>query len=150
VSPATVECDDEVDGLGHIVADLLTDNLQGGTRDRLLMGRPWGAEINVHDAQSVFVVELGGGKAAVRVRSEAPAALRIRTDGDTLIAIPEVPLVAGLPDPRAGSGRVLLAKLLRRELRIGGLLRHPMLLRRLLRLLTTARQQNESDTGGNS
>jgi len=129
--------DDQLDGLGTLVADLLTDNLESGQRRRLLSGRRWAATVNVVDAQSLFVVELGEGQARVLSQVDTPVSLRIQIDGDTLVGLPEVPLVLGLPDPRTAQGRTIIWKLLNRELRIGGLFRHLGRLRRLLTLLNT-------------
>jgi hypothetical protein len=133
-----VSRDEQLDGLGCLVADLLTDNLADGTRSKLLTGRRWTATINVVDAESVFVVELGQGRARVLSNVSGASSLRIKIDGDTLVALPEVPLVVGLPDPRTSLGRTVIGKLLSRELRIGGLLLHLSRLRRLLTLLNTA------------
>jgi len=133
-----VSRDDQLDGLGCLVADLLTDNLTDGTRRKLLTGRRWAATINVVDAESVFVVELGEGQARVLSDVQTASSLRIKIDGDTLVALPEVPLIVGLPDPRTVLGREIIRKLLSRELRIGGLLLHLGRLRRLLTILNTA------------
>lgn len=129
--------DDELDGLGCLVADLLSENLANLRRRKLLAGRRWAAAINVVDAESRFVVELGEGTARVLSEVDAPVSLRIQIDGDTLVGLPEVPLVLGLPDPRSALGRSIFRKLLNRKLRIGGLLLHPGRLRRLLTLLNT-------------
>lgn len=129
--------DDELDGLGCLVADLLSDNLEHVGRRKLLAGKRWAATINVVDAESLFVVELGEGRARVLSAVDAPVSLRIQIDGDTLVGLPEVPLVLGLPDPRSALGRLIIRKLLNRELRIGGLLLHLGRLRRLLILLNT-------------
>lgn len=139
VSPESlVVRDDQLDGLGSLVADLLSDNLEIGGRRKLLAGRRWAATIKVVDADSLFVVELGEGRARVRSLADTKVSLRIQIDGDTLVGLPEVPIVLGLPDPRTAMGRVIIRKLLNRELRIGGLFLHLGRLRRLLTLLNTA------------
>ncbi len=135
--PGGVVVGDDVDGLGSIVGDLLVANLEDEARLPLLKGRPRSVEVDVYDADSVFVITLGGGGVRVGVQSASPAQLVIRVSGDNLLEIPETPLWAGIPDPRSTAGRTLLKKVLLREVRIRGLARHPMLLRRFLRLLTT-------------
>jgi hypothetical protein len=132
-----VTTDGGVDGLGAIVADLLSDNLEDGSRATLLLGGRWSARLAVHDADSVIVITVGDGRVEVGATGSMKPELAIRTDGDTLMEIPETPLWSGLPDPRRPAGRALLAKIRTGELRINGLLRHPLLLRRLLRLLST-------------
>jgi hypothetical protein len=138
-STNTVERDTTLDGLADMVADLLQDNLNRlPDRARLLEGRPWAAQIDVYDTESSFVVDITGRTVRVRESMSGPKALHIRADGETLVELPEVPLLAGLPDLRQATGRQLLSKLARRQLQIRGLLRHPLRLSRLLRLLNTA------------
>lgn len=135
----TVERSGELDGLADIVADLFSDNLAGAPERRaLLRGRPWRVAVTVADAASTFVIALSPSTVCISPGNGADATLRVTTDGETLIDLPEVRLFAGLPDPRHREGRQVIAKLLRRELRIGGLLRHPRRVTRLLRLLNTA------------
>jgi hypothetical protein len=132
-----VEIVGEVDGLATIVADLIRDNLEDGSRRALLGGPNWLVLITVVDADSNFAIEVGGGRAVISAPGHRTADLSINTDGDTLIAIPETPLWAGLPDIRTAGGRALLVKLRQHDLRISGLARHPLLLPKLLRLLST-------------
>jgi hypothetical protein len=135
----TVSCSDEVDGLGSIVADLLSDNLLAdSSRSKLLQGKPWVVAISIPEAESRFRIILKSDAAAVDVISPQKPILEITTDGDTLIGLPEVPLIVGLPSPFAGSGRDLIAKILNGQLKIRGLVKHPIKVTRVLRLLNTA------------
>ena len=130
---------EELDGLGSIVADLLADNLASEPgRERLVRGRKWAVAIAVPEAESSFRINLGGETITVVADTADQPTLRLTTDGDTLIEIPEVQLVAGLPSPFTASGRLLISKLLRRQVVIEGIVRHPILLTRILRLLNTA------------
>jgi hypothetical protein len=138
-TPARVERSPELDGLADMVADLFSDNLANEpARGALLRGRPWRVEVIVVDAESQFVISITPGGVAITPADGAKSSLRVSTDGETLIDLPEVPLLLGLPDPRRAGGRTIISKLLRRKLRIGGLLLHPLRLTRLLRLLNTA------------
>lgn len=129
----------DLDGLADIVADLFRDNLEAAPeRAELLRGRPWRVAIEVPDAESRFVIAISPTTIGVGPGATDAASLRVRTDGETLVELPEVRLLAGLPDPRREEGRVLIGKLLRRRLRIRGLLLHPRRVTRLLRLLNTA------------
>ena len=130
---------DELDGLGALVADLLADNLAADpSRESLIKGKPWVVAIAVPEAESAFRITLGQGTITVAADAGEPSVLRITTDGDTLVELPEVPLVAGLPSPFTTSGRQLITKLLKRQLTIKGLLRHPLKVTHALRLLNTA------------
>ena len=128
---------DDVDGLGSIVGNLFAGNLEDATRRALLKGSAWSVAVDVYDADSIFVISLGGAGVRIAKESAIPSQLVIRLSGDNLLEIPETPLWAGLPDPRSMAGRSLLKKVLVREVRITGLLRHPMLLRRFLKVLNT-------------
>lgn len=131
----------DLDGLATMVADLLDGNLAADPAlAGLLRGVIWRAAVHVPEAESRFTLEVGGGYLAV-LSTKCRAELAITTDGDTLIELPSLPLIAGLPDPRRAEARAVLAKIRRRRLRIRGLLRHPVLLTRVLRLLHT-----DSDT----
>lgn len=131
-----------LDGLADMVADLLDGNLDGDPeRARLLSGKTWRVGVHVPEAESRFRLEIGEGRLAMSGLNGGSCDLAITADGDTLIELPSLPLVVGLPDPRRAVARAVIAKILRRQLRIRGLLRHPVLLTRVLRLLHT-----DSDT----
>jgi len=126
-----------LDGLASMVADLFDGNLAADPgRASLLTGRTWRTSVLIAEADSEFALVVGDGRLAMTATA-GPAELVIAADGDTLIELPDVPLIAGLPDLRRPPGRALVAKILRRQLKVRGLLRHPVLLTRLLRLLTT-------------
>lgn len=128
----------DLDGLASIVADLIDGNLaEEPERERLLAGRPWQVDVHIPEADSRFVLRLGEGRLRLGMQSDGSPDLLITADGDTLIDLPATPLVAGVPDPRRAPARAVLAKIARRQLRVRGLIRHPVLLTRLLRLLHT-------------
>lgn len=138
VPDVQVRRDAGLDGLADMVADLLDGNLVGDPeRARLLAGRTWRVGVHVPEAESRFALEVGEGRLTMTGSDGGFCALAITADGDTLIELPSLPLVAGLPDPRRAPARAVIAKILRRQLRIRGLLRHPVLLTRVLRLLHT-------------
>jgi hypothetical protein len=133
-----VVVDDCVDGLGGIVGELLTGNLAEPWRTVWLGHRPWSVAVDVYDAGSVFSVLVHGRSVRISSGRSGRAELGVRVDGDTLMAIPEIPLVAGLPDPRSSAGRDLIGKMVLGKTKVTGLHRHPTVLRRFLGLLTTA------------
>ena len=127
----------EPSGLASMVADLIEQNLaRDPTRTALLR---WSvAVLDAPDADvTVFLrIERDG----VRVgNGDVPDAhLRIRSDSGRLLDLTTVPLRAGLPDPLRPEGRAIIGDLLRRRIRIRGLLRHPLRLVRLTKLLSVA------------
>ncbi len=62
----------------------------------------------------------------------------ITADSDGLLGLSSVPLRFGLPDATTKEGREVTVKLLRRELKVKGLLLHPLKLARLNKLLSVA------------
>jgi hypothetical protein len=134
----TVLRDPALDGLGDVVASLVEDNLTEHPDRWHLVQRAWAVHVHVIDAESSFAVAASPGGVLVTPDISGSATFVVSLDGDTLVALPEIPLVAGLPDPRTPEGRALLGQVLRRDLRIRGLVRRLGPLRRLLRLLNTA------------
>jgi hypothetical protein len=62
----------------------------------------------------------------------------IEADSDTLTELSSVPLRLGFPDPTTAEGRAVAGKLIRGELKVRGLARHPGIVSRLNRLLSVA------------
>lgn len=123
-------------GLAEMIADLVRANLAADpARERLIETRRGAAELVVRDAGVVVGLKLVPGALTVTDRPVPGADLRVVADADVLLALPSVPLVAGLPDPRAPAGRDLLGQLLRRRLRLRVRPSGLALLRALLRLL---------------
>lgn len=136
-SPGQVRRSPELDGLGDIVASLVEDNLAEDP-GRWDLATGWAVRVEVLDAASTFVIVASRADVLVAPDANESMSLTVRIDGDTLVGLPEVPLVAGLPDPRSAEGRDLIGKILRRDVRIHGLVRGLQPLRQLLRLLNTA------------
>jgi hypothetical protein len=127
----------EPSGLASMVADLIEQNLaRDPTRTALLR-----SSVTVLDALDADVtVFLRIERDGIRVGDgDVPDAhLRIRSDSERLLDLTTVPLRAGLPDPLRPEGRAIVGDLLRRRIRIRGLLRHPLRLARLTKLLSVA------------
>jgi hypothetical protein len=62
----------------------------------------------------------------------------IEADSDTLTELSSVPLRLGFPDPTTAQGRAVAGKLVKGELKVQGLARHPGIVSRLNRLLSVA------------
>jgi hypothetical protein len=62
----------------------------------------------------------------------------VEADSDTLTELSSVPLRLGFPDPTTAEGRAITGKLVRGELKVRGLARHPGIVSRLNRLLSVA------------
>ena len=62
----------------------------------------------------------------------------VRADTTTLTDLTTAPLRLGFPDALTAAGRAVTERLLKRDLTVRGLLRHPVLVSRLTRLLSVA------------
>ena len=127
----------EPSGLASMVADLIEQNLaRDPTRTALL--RRSVAVLDARDADVTVFLRIERGGVRVGDGDVPDAHVRIRSDSGRLLDLTTVPLRAGLPDPFRPEGRAIVGHLLRRRIRIRGLLRHPLRLVRLTKLLSVA------------
>ena len=122
-------------GLASMLGRLIEQNLsRDPARLRLLKGAVFSIEAPDAEVAVTLYVDVDG----VRVAGEADPAARVRVCADSvrLLAISGAPLRFGLPDLLTPQGRAVVADILRRRVRIIGLLRHPVLVTRLTMLLS--------------
>jgi hypothetical protein len=100
--------------------------------------RPLVAVLDAPDAEVTVFLRIGRDDVRVGDGDVPDAHLRIQTTSDRLLDLTTAPLRFGLPDPLRPEGRSIVADLLRRRIRIRGLLRHPLRLARLTELLSVA------------
>jgi hypothetical protein len=129
--------DGEPAGLAALVGGLLEANLRAHPARAHLVRRAR-VEISAPDAGvSVMIVLDPEGPLVVR-SADGRADVAVVADSARLLQLVGAPLRLGLPDPLHPRGRAVLGALARREIRIRGLLRHPLLVSRLARLLSVA------------
>jgi len=124
-------------GLVELLASLLRQNLERDPARRRLL-RPAVVAIRATDAGSEVTLALGEGTAEVRAGAPARPHLRVAGDSVELLELLGAPLRLGLPDPLDARGRAAVRSILARRIRVRGLLRHPVLLTRVTRLLSAA------------
>lgn len=127
----------EPSGLAMLVADLIGQNLARDPARQALL-RPLVAVLEAPDAEVTVFLRIGRDDVRVGDGDAHDAHVRIQTTSDRLLDLTTAPLRFGLPDPLRPEGRAIVADLLRRRIRIGGLLRHPLRLARLTELLSVA------------
>jgi hypothetical protein len=128
---------DEPSGLASMIADLIDQNLaRDPTRTALL--RRSVAVLDAPDADVTVFLRIERGDVRVGDGDVADAHVRIRSDSGRLLDLTTAPLRGGLPDPLRPEGRAIVGDLLRRRIRIRGLLWHPLRLVRLTKLLSVA------------
>ena len=127
----------EPSGLASMVADLIEQNL---TRDptRWALLRRAVAVLEAPDADVTVFLRIAPEGVRVGDGDVPDAHLRIRSDSGRLLDLTTAPLRGGLPDPLLPEGRAIVGDLLRRRIRIRGLLLHPLRLVRLTKLLSVA------------
>jgi hypothetical protein len=131
--------DQEPNGLATMVGGLIEANLRQHPERRSLLG-PAVVELVAADAGVSVRIALSPGQVSVSNGSSRPGRLPVRVwaDSDALLLLSSAPLRLGLPDPLSRDGRLVLAKILRREIRISGLVAHPLTVARFARLLSVA------------
>jgi hypothetical protein len=131
--------DREPNGLAAMVGGLIEANLrQHPERGSLL--RPTVVELVAADAGVSVRIALSPRQVTVSNGSSRPDRPRVRVlaDSDALLLLSSAPLRFGLPDPMTRDGREVLAKVRRRQIRISGLVAHPLTVARFARLLSVA------------
>jgi hypothetical protein len=124
-------------GLATMVAELIEQNLARDPARRMLL-RPSVAVLDASDADVTVFLRIRPDGVRVGDGDVPDAHLRVRSDAGRLLGLTTVPLRFGLPDLLEPAGRAIAVDLLRRRLRIRGLLRHPLRLARLTKLLSVA------------
>jgi hypothetical protein len=131
--------DGEPNGLAAMVGGLIEANLRQHPERRSLL-RPAVVELVAADAGVSVRIALSPGQVSISNGSSRPDRPRVRVvaDSDGLLLLSSAPLRFGLPDPLSSDGRAVLAKVLRRQVRISGLVAHPLTVARFARLLSVA------------
>jgi hypothetical protein len=127
----------DVDGLGGMLAGLVEANLERDpARASLLRDITGTINIVAPDAEAEVGLEIAGGVLSVYPDAFRHPGIEIRGASDVLLELTSVPLRFGLPDVMTPGGRAVMTRMLRRELRVKGMVAHPVLLGRLNRLLS--------------
>ena len=96
------------------------------------------AVLDAPDADVTVFLRIDSEEVRVGDGDVPDAHVRIRADSGRLLDLTTAPLRFGLPDVLTPEGRAIVRDLLGRRLRIRGLLRHPLRLARLTKLLSVA------------
>jgi len=127
----------EPSGLASMVADLIEQNLARDPARRALL-LPTVAVLDAPDADVTVFLRIRPDGVRVGDGDVPDAHVRIRSDSGRLLDLTTAPLRFGLPDALSPEGRAIVRDLLLRRIRIRGLLRHPLRLARLTKLLSVA------------
>ena len=133
----TVEYPDaEPNGLAAMLGGILEGNLAAHPERERLLSAVSTYAIRAPDVDVAVSIRLAPGKITVRNGIVGTPDVLVQGDSDTLVGLSSVPLKFGLPDIGTKEGREINKKLLKRQLRVKGLLLHPRKLATLNKLLT--------------
>ncbi|MEX2406386.1 MAG: SCP2 sterol-binding domain-containing protein [Actinomycetota bacterium] len=136
MTPKVVLSDPEPNGLARMMAGLLEANL-ARRPERAALLRAAVVEVDAADAGVAVTVRLDGGRVRVSNGSATPRPdVRVRASGHDLLALSAAPLRFGFPDPFRREGRAVLGRIASGQVRVSGMLRHPVVLSRFSRLLS--------------
>lgn len=124
-------------GLASMIAGLIEQNLERDPSRRRLL-RPVVFSISVPDADVSVTVRVAPDRVQVADGAGPACQIAIVADSASLLELAATPLRFGLPDPFLAPGRGIVRDVIRRRIRIRGMLRHPMLLGRVAALLSVA------------
>ncbi|MFB3738008.1 MAG: hypothetical protein ACE14W_03465 [Candidatus Velamenicoccus archaeovorus] len=125
------------DGLASMVGGLIEANLARHP-DRARLLRPAVVDLSALDAGVSVSLAIETDRVVVAPTAGANGRphVHVLANASDLLLLASAPLRLGLPDPLSTRGRAVLGGLVRRRIRIRGLLRHPGTLGRLSRLLS--------------
>jgi ubiquinone biosynthesis protein UbiJ len=126
--------DTEPSGLAEMLGGLIEQNLAAHPARRRLL-HPSVVTVDADDAAVEVTLRIAHDAVAVAEGSDPAAQVRIHADSGRLLAVVATPLRWGVPDLFSHAGRSLVADIVRGRVRIKGLVRHPIQLVRLTKLL---------------
>jgi hypothetical protein len=133
-----VYTDAEPNGLASMIGGLIEANMAAHPDRARLLRPPAMVGIVARDAEVACTVGLSTDRVTVINGLAGRPAVVVGADTETLTELTTVPLRIGFPDATTAAGRAVTAKLLRGELKVRGLLRHPSVVSRLTRLLSVS------------
>jgi hypothetical protein len=126
--------DAEPNGLAAMIGGLLEANLAAHP-ERAELLTPAVVGVMAQDAHVSITIDISPDRVVVRNGLAPRTDVTVRTDSETLTELSTTPLRLGYPDATKADGRKITRKLLAGELAVRGLLRHPVIVSRLNRLL---------------
>jgi hypothetical protein len=130
--------DPEPNGLASLLGGLIEQNLARHPERARLLSPPATFAIEAPDVGVAASIRLSPGLVRVRNGVVGRPQVVVRADSQALVGMSSLPLRFGLPDLLSPEGRALVRKLLRRELRVRGMVLHARTLARLNRLLSVS------------
>jgi hypothetical protein len=137
VTPPVEYLDPEPSGLASMIGGIIEGNLVAHP-ERAALLRPAVVGILATDAGVAITIRLAPTRITVANGLLGRPQVVVETDSETLAGLSSVPLRFGFPDAMTPDGREATRKLMRRDLRVHGLVRYPGIVSRLNRLLSVS------------
>lgn len=129
----------EETALAAMLAEIIQSNLEsGGPRVKAFQKLKSAVHINALDAEVEITLLFKRGHLAIHAGKPVPPDISIEAESATLLDLTNLKIRGGLPFFFDETGRGVVKKMLRGELKIKGLLRHPLELVRLTKVLSVA------------
>lgn len=122
--------------LAGMLADMLTANLERPEKLKDFDKLKTRVLINAEDAEAVITMEFSGGKLVIYGGEVGKPAISIVTDAATLLDLANINIKFGMPYYFDETGMEVVKKLLKRELKIKGLITHLVALTRLTKIMS--------------
>ena len=127
----------EPDGLASLLGGLIEQNLEREpARARYL--KPAVVSIEARGAGVGATLRFSRRSVSISGQIARGADVSVIADPNDLLALTAAPLRSGFPDPLRSEGRAVLAAIGSGRVRVRGLFGHPLLVRRLILLLSVA------------
>jgi hypothetical protein len=124
-------------GLAVMLADIIRTNLQNKPeREKDFNSLQGNIYIRAEDADVDITLAFEKGKLTVHGGKVGKPKVSIVTDSETLLNLANISIKMGLPYYFDETGRAIIRKLLKRELKLKGLVTHPLALTRLTKIMS--------------
>jgi hypothetical protein len=121
----------------YVIAELLESNLKQNPNKLRSFRKLYGkVGIELKDLEAAVTIVFEGGRARVEEGIADKADLVIRTDSDKVIGLNSITIKFGLPYYFDEAGMTVLKQLKNGELKIDGMLAHPVKLTRLTKIMS--------------
>jgi hypothetical protein len=130
--------DAEPNGLAAMIGGLIEANVAAHPDRARFLRPPALVGIEARDAEVACTVRLSPVRVTVANGLTGRPAVVVRADTMTLTDLTTTPLRLGFPNVLTSAGRKVTGKLVKGDLKVRGLLRHPAVVSRLTRLLSVS------------
>jgi hypothetical protein len=122
--------------MASMLADMLKANLEKPEKMKVFNSLKSRVYIYAEDAEVGMTMDFDKGKLVVYGGKEGKPDLEITTDAATLLELANINIKMGLPYYFDETGRTVLRKLMKRELKIRGMLLHPIALTKVTKVMS--------------